>query len=462
MRFAIFSSLCFVSLWGCGGGSTTTPAADSGTLDTMEASNSEVAISDSAAADAIEAATTTAMVTVNASSPQAISPMFYGQNYWSWEPDWGDPVGAVQTQAAQLQLNLLRAGGQNNDVQTPDLFDNTQVDKFVAFAKAVGAQPLLQVPAINAATSPLTPATAQTAAAMVTYANVTKGYGIKYFSIGNEPDLYSANGDIADAGNYGPANFCTTFGAFADQMKAADPTIRIMGPDLSWQYQAWLPTFLTNCGSKVDIVSVHRYPFSSAAAADTAAADYADAANFRTFITQIRSYMTAGGVGSLPLAITETNNSYDGTTANSVQSGSPGTLAAALWAADVMGVGLEGGLFAMNFWSLSEGATLGFYNGTTPRPIVSAFTLVSTHFRSTMLTTSGAPTNVSVYAGRDAAAQKTSVLVVNKTTEDVALTVNITGAGASIPASSFTVAALSIAVADIADSTGTPTLSTYP
>jgi hypothetical protein len=127
-----------------------------------------------------------------------------------------------------------------------------------------------------------------------------------------------------------------------------------------------------------------------------------------------------------------------------------------------MGVGLEEGLFSMNFWSLSEGATLGFYAGTTSRPIVNAFTLVSTHFRSTMLTTSGAPANVSVYSGRDATAQKTSVLVVNKTTNNISMTVNITGAGATIPASSFTVAPLSMAVADIADATGTPTISTYP
>ena len=29
---------------------------------------------------------------------------------------------------------------------------------------------------------------------MVQYANVTKGYGIKYFSIGNEPDIYDTSG----------------------------------------------------------------------------------------------------------------------------------------------------------------------------------------------------------------------------------------------------------------------------
>ena len=93
----------------------------------------------------------------------------------------GDPVAAVQNQVTQLQLNLLRSGGQNNDIQTPDLFDNSEVDNFVAFAHAVGAGPLMQVPAISAPTTPLMPATVATAAAMVTYANVTKGYGIKYF-----------------------------------------------------------------------------------------------------------------------------------------------------------------------------------------------------------------------------------------------------------------------------------------
>ena len=106
---------------------------------------------------------------------------------------------------------------------------------------------------------------------MVTYANVTKGYGIKYFSIGNEPDLYPTSGLRSDATQpakpgYTPAGFCADATAFVAAMKSADPTIQIVGPDLSYQYQPfadWLTPILSTCGNLFDIVAVHRYPFSS-------------------------------------------------------------------------------------------------------------------------------------------------------------------------------------------------------
>lgn len=63
----------------------------------------------------------------------------------------------------------------------PDTFDNVQIDKAVAYARAVGAEPILQVPLL-AADPTGKAAPADTAAAMVTYANVTAKYGIKYVS----------------------------------------------------------------------------------------------------------------------------------------------------------------------------------------------------------------------------------------------------------------------------------------
>ena len=86
----------------------------------------------------------------------------------------------------------MRVGGYNNDANTPDPFDNAQLDAMVAYARAIGAEPILQVP--HAGRHRRATAHAGNAAAMVEYANVTKGYGIKYFSIGNEPDLYERSG----------------------------------------------------------------------------------------------------------------------------------------------------------------------------------------------------------------------------------------------------------------------------
>ncbi len=146
-------------------------------------------------------------------------------NYWTWMPSYGDDVTGTETQIAALKPSVIRVGGYNNDANTADPFDNAQFDRAVTYAHAVGAEPLIQVPLI-ADISGKTP-TAATAAAMVTYANITKGYAIKYFSIGNEPDLYATQGSLADASkpafpNYAPSDYCASARACVTAMKAVE------------------------------------------------------------------------------------------------------------------------------------------------------------------------------------------------------------------------------------------------
>ena len=52
------------------------------------------------------------------------------------------------------------------------------------------------------------------------YANVDKGYGVQYWSIGNEPSLYEAAGE-----GWTAAEFAAEWRKFAEAMKAVDPTI---------------------------------------------------------------------------------------------------------------------------------------------------------------------------------------------------------------------------------------------
>ena len=146
-------------------------------------------------------------------------------NYWTWMPSYGDDVTGTETQIAALKPAVIRVGGYNNDANTADPFDNAQLDRALAYAHAVGAEPLIQVPLI--ADTSGNPPTAATAAAMVTYANVTKGYAIKYFSIGNEPDLYAAQGALTDASkpafpNYTPSDYCASARAYVTAMKAVE------------------------------------------------------------------------------------------------------------------------------------------------------------------------------------------------------------------------------------------------
>jgi hypothetical protein len=399
-----------------------------------------------------------ATATVSGANPAAVSPMFFGENYWSWPVAYGDPVAAVQTQTTQLGLNILRAGGSNNDTQSPEPFSLTDIDTYVAYARAAGAEPLLQVPVIKNLTG--TTPTAQDAADLVTYVNKTKSYGIKYFSIGNEPDLYISQS--LQGASYDALAYCTTFSSFVAAMKAVDPTILVMGPELSWMYQSgtndWLTPFLQNCGSVVDIVSVHRYPFAPAAC--TAAAAYSDAASFQQTIQHLQSILAATGQASKPLAITEANITYDGTPALSTLPASPGTFPAGLWVADSLGIGLQQGLFSLAYWSLSEGWTLGFLNGTTPRPAYYALQLYSSSFGNQVLSVSGAPSGVSVYAGRNTKKAVSSVFVVNKTPNRVVLTLTLQGLPRT-DAPVLTADPMSLLVAELPDDGSAPKVTEY-
>ena len=163
-----------------------------------------------------------------------------GVNYWLWMPAFGDDVTGTDTLMAALKPTVCASVATTTTPTRQDPFDDAAFDTAVAYARAIGAEPIIQVPLL--ADTSGKPPTAATAAAMVTYANVTKGYGLKYFSIGNEPDLYASQGLVADPTQpaipgYTPADYCATVTAYVAAMKAVDPTIKIVGPDLSWKYQ---------------------------------------------------------------------------------------------------------------------------------------------------------------------------------------------------------------------------------
>jgi hypothetical protein len=350
---------------------------------------------------------------------------------------------------------VIRIGGYNNDANTPDNFDNAQMDKAVAYAHAIGAEPIVQVPLL-AADSKGAVATPENAAAMVTYANVTAKYGIKYFSIGNEPDLYpDATGSTKGIAGYTASAFCTSLSAYAAAMKAVDPSIKILGPELSWKYQSgandWLTTILQTCGSSIDIVTVHRYPMDPAKT--TVAAAAADATNLNGTIAHLRSIMQQAGGGDKPLAITEANITWDGDPAKSTMPASPGTVPAGLWAADTFGMGMQNGLWTMLYWSTREGWTLGLFPSSdmSPRPSYWALDLYANHFGPTLLSVTSTPDGVRVYASRNQADNATQLVVVNWNLSSAILTFQIDGLATVPAAATFALPAVSFAAVEIPD-----------
>lgn len=412
-----------------------------------------------AVADAGPVVTLNGTLSVSGATPVPVEANAFGINYWSWPSGYGSNLSGTETPMSALHPKIMRIGGANNDTNTPNPFDATQLGIAVTYAKAVGAQILWQVPLLND-NSGATP-TPQTAADMVTLANVSNNYAIKYFSIGNEPDLYATN--VTTLSTFSATDYCAKISAFVPAMKAVDSTIKIVGPDLSWKYQSgandWLTLILQQCGQYFDVVAVHRYPFDPTVSTTVNA--ITDANAFKTVIDSLRTKMTNAGRGSLPLAITETNITWDGTPAKSVLDASPGTLPAGLWMADTLGVGLSQGLWSIQPWSTREGWTLGFISPTNVlRPSYYAALLFAEHFGTTAIGVTASPANVHAYASRAATGDATHLVIVNYNAEAYALNVEQTGVATNPPAASVTVPPMSITATNVTD-TGTVATWTY-
>ena len=412
-------------------------------------------------------------IAIDGSSPMPV-PTRYGQNYWCWN-GYGNAMPKVRSLIAPLKLDLIRAGGYNNDAGRSsgtygtDPFDEKQIDAFVTYAAAAGAEPIIQVPLINSYKRHGGTADPADAAALVAYANLTKGYHVKYWEIGNEPDLYAGNNGPADIPGYSLPRFIADFKAFAAAMKAVDPSIRILGPELSWKYYPnrpkdseddWLTPFLEQCKGAYDVVAVHRYPFDAAGCTIQNAMDDVD--RYIPFVQAIKDLVASEAPG-VPVAITEANITYDGDPAHSVYPASPQTIYAAIWVADTLSAAREEGLWSQHFWSLSEGWTLGFIDPVAARPLPEyyGFQMVSSAMGPVELASS-APAGFSVYASRTAANDATVAVVLNKHDTNDAETFVFTGMDGT-PTRNFTATfpAYSITTVVFPDGGGAPTVYRY-
>jgi hypothetical protein len=404
-----------------------------------------------------------------------IAPLAFGQNYWDWV-DWaGDGLTGVtgtETTVAALGLNVLRAGGNNNDLNgpAPAAFDAPQIDAFVAYCRAVGAEPILQVPVLADVDGG--PATAQTAADMVTYANVTKAYGIKYWEIGNEPDLYPRSYDAGVP--LKPADLCTVYQSYEPAMKAANAAaadggapLTFLGPELSYQYipgADYLTPFLDACKDYVDVVSVHRYPFGGGneqgVPGTSVQGALTDVTAFRSAVASLKTIVAGHARPGTPLAITEANISFDyqaSVYTDAALVAAPTTFYAGLWTADILGASLQTGLFTLAFWDIGDPASapsvLGFLQSGTPTPAYYTMKMISANFHGTSIAPVGVPAGFSAYASYDPTAASTAVVVLNKTAPASTLTLAID----SLPTQSFEFPALSATLVQIPDAPGSAT-----
>ena len=306
----------------------------------------------------------------------------------------------------------------------------SHVAAFLALAKTVGAEPVF---AINVKRS-----TPSVAADIVKYLNVENGHGVRFFQIGNEPDL-------TDGMTSGPAAYAAQLIAFVDAMRAVDPAIRIVGPELLTGAHVggmhgtvdWMTPILAQTGGRIDGISWHYYPLDSGQRLPTSSAivsiphlfqqtasDWAPAG--MSFVDTVMPALGAmRDAHALGASIWITELAEDPGPA--AGAGVSDTIAAALWTADTLGRYGEyapGAVLRWIFETVPEHA-YGLLDGAhAPRPTYGAYWLYARHMGDRFVDVeSSSSTAVAAHAALRADGALT-VVFVNKT--EVAKTVHLT------------------------------------
>ncbi|MEQ4722387.1 cellulose binding domain-containing protein [Nonomuraea sp. B19D2] len=292
-------------------------------------------------------------VTVNARAALATVPETgIGSNHAIWDTNLGTDETADRLKDAGVQL-LRYPGGSYSDIYhwadhtAPGGYvaPNTDFDTFMRGVRRTGAQAMVTA---NYGTG-----TAEEAAAWVRQANVTKGYGIRYWEIGNENYGNGHYGAAWEADNHAdksPAEYARHVVAYADAMKAVDPTIKIgavLTTAANWpdaivadgDSGSWNKVVLSIAGPKIDFAIVHWYPGAL------------DKTGHVPDIVQLTRQQIAkyAGAGSerIGIAMTEFNTGSNSNGTNT----QPGALAAA----DSYATLLANGVFTVDWWNVHNG-----------------------------------------------------------------------------------------------------------
>ncbi len=329
-----------------------------------------------------------------------ISNLVFGSNTGPWLPVPFDLQ--EQIKAAHISTLTVPGGnwGDDNDVET------YQVDQFISYCKLIGATPRIVVRLKNGS--------AEKAAELVKYTNVIQKYGVKYWGIGNEPDLYVANGY-----DYNVDRYNKEWREWAKAMLAVDPSIKFVGPDVS-QFVAdasasaylqartdWLTSFLKANGDMVSVVSIHRYAFpaDTAATAPTIADLRGNSKEWDEILPALRRIVKDTTGKDLPVAVTEVNSSWS---ANAGGEGTMDSFYNAIWFGDVLGRMIENDVFMVDQFALA--GDWGIVGPNDVRPMYYVYMMYQ-RFGSERMRAVSDDAYVRIYAARRSDGTLTAMIV---------------------------------------------------
>lgn len=338
-----------------------------------------------------------------------ISPAFYGTN---WGPWLGVPPTMLEV-IPSLGIKIVRfPGGRWGDENTST---KTQLEMLMAFCEQWGAQPFINVRLVAS-----TPAEA---AEMVRYVNIEKKYNVRYWGIGNEPDLFASQIGM-HLPDYSAERFASDWRLFAQAMKATDASIQLIGPEVSQfisnptaeygqKYSDWLVTFLKTNADLVDIVSVHRYPFPQSMMSGAPLKENlrANAAEWDSLLPSLHTLIREQAGKDLPIAVTEFNSSWV------ENAGGEGTIDShfhGIWFADVVGRMINQDVFMLQQFAVT--GKFGMMNRSELTSTGLAFQMFARRFGTERIYASSDQQYVSVYAAKRADGALT-IMVINLNSE---------------------------------------------
>ncbi|MGI4759153.1 MAG: carbohydrate-binding protein [Janthinobacterium lividum] len=364
---------------------------------------------------------------LSASYGQSISPYIAGQNAWLPKGYGGVVYNGLLDQlwstVQKSHVQLVRIGGNGVEFNMPS---GPEYVALIDSIRRIGAEPMVQVAQGRGKY------TAQQAADVVAYVNQTRSRHVKYWIIGNEPNLAGTHTTVPVAGVEAYIK------AWSSAMKAVDPSILIVGPETSFYDTSYLNPLLGGANDitgqdasgryYVDILSFHSYPFSGS---QTRAQVVAAAQTLSGNVDKLLALMSAAntlhnrtGPNALQWAVTEFNIDYANPTANTVEGvGVHSFLNGQYWT-EVFGVGMQKGALSMMPWSIHEGSgargpgDLGYLDGSTlatikPRSAYYHEQLVADNLRGNYLAATDNQSTVTVLAAARPD-NTTAVLLLNK------------------------------------------------
>ncbi|MBC6700141.1 carbohydrate-binding protein [Hymenobacter puniceus] len=361
---------------------------------------------------------------IGAGRGQAISPYLAGQN--AWMPTalgtqvFNGQLDRLWPLVKQSKVKMIRIGGNGPNV---NLVTNAQYIALIDSIRRIGAEPMVQVSEGRGRL------TAAQAAQVVQHVNITMRRNVKYWIIGNEPDLTAQPNPTPIPGVEAYIK------AFASAMKAVDPSILTVGPENAG-YNAYYPALVgganditgkdANGRYYIDIISFHTYAFGG----NQTRPDVVNAIQGVTSkVTNLVGLLAAAnakhnrtGASALRWALTEFNVNFDNPAVNTVEGvGAHSFINGQFWA-EVFGVGMKYEALSMQPWSIHESnggrglSDLGYIDGSganfKPRSSYWHEMLVAENLHGTNLNATDNQALVKVVSSTDQGT--TAVMVLNE------------------------------------------------